>query len=542
MTVRYRLLVACGLSLLSLSGWAASWTAQLDRTEISEQESVNLRLTLDDHSASQPDLSPLERDFEILNQSSRQNFSSINGQAQSQSLWDIQLVPRHSGELQIPPISLGSLTTEAVPIRVLASHEAPASATNPLQIALTAPEQGWPEQPLKLSLRLTLDLSCQRQTDPPPTPVVPASAKLSVLGEPRSFQKRIGHGEFLVYEQDYLLSASRSGPLELEPISFRAQMLCPDSDRAKLHRVQTPLTRIQILDKPADYQGWWLPTDSLSLSEDFAKGPYKVGEPINRKIRLTATGVTAEQLPEVPRTSLPNLKIYADPPQLDTQRDRQQLQASREEQLSLLPTQAGKLELPAIRIAFFNTRTGKTDMAELPARQLDILDPNPQPSVAAPSAPQTDHSGSTSTAPAIVTPWWASSFSLIGLATLLVLSNLGWLWWFRRQATALPVPAGQLPSPELLWREFKRACQTHQPMAAAQSLRSLLFYYQQRRDLLSWSQTLSADLAQQLAQLDRASCQPQDWNGRELLQQLPALEAALAASSTPDPQSSLNPR
>lgn len=511
------------LSLLSQLSWADSLTAQLDRTEITEQESFRLRLVLDGSQTGQPDFSQLDADFEILGQSSSSQFSSINGRASRQTLWDLQLVAKRTGDLQIPAIQLGALQSQPLPLRVLTENQ-PLSNQAPLQIELQAPDSGWPEQPLTLTLRLLLDSSCQRRPDPVPELIAPQGTSISLLGDARQFQKQINHKSFLVYEQDYRFRSSQSGLLELPPIHYKAQMLCPDSDRVKLLRVATETKRLQIHAKPDGYQGWWLPTDSLNLSETFAEGPYRVGEPINRQVRLVARGVQPEQLPEVPKTASSGLKIYADPPKLSQQNQGSQLYASREESLSLLPTQAGELRLPPIRIEYFNTQSGKLESAELPARVLQI-----QPSVASSSSPTettTSHRSATAAETGLAHQGW------FWLSLTLALSHLFWLWRDRQRSShpATPDLNSAAPRPDLLWQQFKLRCQTHQALAASQALRALLGYYQQPRDLLQFAQQLPQPLQSLLQQLDRAASCNSAWSGTELWAQKALLEQALQPS------------
>ena len=59
--------------------------------------------------------------------------------------------------------------------------------------------------------------------------------------------------------------------------------------------------KLNVKPIPIDYQGQWLPSELLSLHQEWQPSPdeFKVGEPITRTITLTVAGLSEEQLPEI---------------------------------------------------------------------------------------------------------------------------------------------------------------------------------------------------------------------------------------------------
>jgi hypothetical protein len=101
-----------GLSLAELS-------ASVDRREIAMGET--LRLTLLGDAGEQPaeiDLTPLNRDWEILSRSSATNARFINGQNQVTRTLEMELAPLREGSLSIPSLKTGGRSTTPVSIRV----------------------------------------------------------------------------------------------------------------------------------------------------------------------------------------------------------------------------------------------------------------------------------------------------------------------------------------------------------------------------------------------------------------------------------------
>ena len=96
--------IAAALLLLSsLACQADSLTATADRTQLSRGETLELQVRFDGQTTSDPDFSVLEEDFEILSQNQQNQFSIINGTTESYTQWVLQLLPKKTGSLLIPP-------------------------------------------------------------------------------------------------------------------------------------------------------------------------------------------------------------------------------------------------------------------------------------------------------------------------------------------------------------------------------------------------------------------------------------------------------
>jgi hypothetical protein len=66
------------LSLTSTSTFAASLTASVDRNQLGVGETLELRIKYDEQASSDPDFSPLEKDFEVLSKKKQKHFSYKN--------------------------------------------------------------------------------------------------------------------------------------------------------------------------------------------------------------------------------------------------------------------------------------------------------------------------------------------------------------------------------------------------------------------------------------------------------------------------------
>ena len=84
--------------------------ANIESSTVPMGEAFNLNLSYDgkDGANLQPDLSVLQKDFSIYSTSSSSQISYVNGQSSEQRDWDIGLLPKREGEVEIPAISVGN--------------------------------------------------------------------------------------------------------------------------------------------------------------------------------------------------------------------------------------------------------------------------------------------------------------------------------------------------------------------------------------------------------------------------------------------------
>jgi hypothetical protein len=200
-------------------------------------------------------------------------------------------------------------------------------------------------------------------------------------------------------------------------------------------RIQTEAVALDV--KPAAATPW-LPASSLKIEEHWSGEPaeFKVGEPLTRRLSITAAGLTAEQLPELPAAALDGFKHYSDQPTLENRKSETGITGVREESVAFMPTRAGTYTLPAIEIKWWNTKTGKAESARVPERTITVA-PSPEGAYArepgqepAPLEGSTEPDGDSfafpteSPVPAVNPLWfWLS-----------VIMGLGWLltalaWW-----------------------------------------------------------------------------------------------------------------
>lgn len=542
---------------------AAALQAWLDRDRVVPGESVELMLQRDGRGDSQPDLAPLQQDFDILGKASGTSVQIVNGHMTAQVQLRLTLAPKHDGRIALPPLSWGGEKTSALALTVVANAGGgkrgdPGAAASSHVFITSSLEQKQPyvqaATPLKLRLYTDQPLY-QASLD------LPASNDVLVqqIGKDRQGSEMRGGRDYRVIERDYLLFPQRSGRISLAGPLLQAQVadaraagpfgnVFGGNPFAGLMNTTRPL-RLRgdpiVFDarpRPAGVAGEdWLPARQVGLEESWRPeaGAIHAGEPITRHLRLSAVGVSAAQLPDLAaRMPLPEgVKAYPDQPRLASEIRDGNLNGSREQDIALIASRPGRYTLPAMRLAWWDTTRNSAREATLPARVLEVLpgvgrsgETAAPPLEVTPAAPVASVSGPMAmpAGTAFFWPWLSLALGLLWLVTLLA-------WWRARRSASPPAPVAAVGNPDAIRagearKAFRRACRADDAPDA-------------RRQLLAWARANWPDdppgglnalarrlpgprLPALLRELDRACYAGGEWQGDALLESLTALPNA----------------
>ena len=363
-----------GLSLAELS-------ASVDRREIAMGET--LRLTLLGDAGEQPaeiDLTPLNRDWEILSRSSATNARFINGQNQVTRTLEMELAPLTEGSLSIPSLKTGGRSTTPVSIRV--NPEAVVAPGDALVLFEASVDQASVYVQAETTLTVTLQQAINLDGGEISAFDIPDAVMEDL--ERRSFQRRVGNRTWLVTELRYAIYPQKSGPLVIPAIGFTAREVQPGRSLLgarlgrRLRMASEPI-EISVKSVPPGFPGEvWLPARSLSLEENWSidPGSLNVGDSTTRTLTLNARGLQGSQLPPLSSVqgslNIPELRFYPDQESIDQSELADGLQGRRVQSEALVARSGGAWTLPEIRIPWWNTDTDSLEFAVLPAREVKV--------------------------------------------------------------------------------------------------------------------------------------------------------------------------
>ena len=363
-----------GLSLAELS-------TSVDRREIAMGET--LRLTLLGDAGEQPaeiDLTPLNRDWEILSRSSATNARFINGQNQVTRTLEMELAPLREGSLSIPSLKTGGRSTTPLSIRV--NPEAVVAPGDALVLFEASVDQDSVYVQAETTLTVTLQQAINLDGGEISVFDIPDTVTEDL--ERRSFQRRVGNRTWLVTELRYAIYPQKSGPLVIPAIGFTAREVQPGRSLLgarlgrRLRMASEPI-EIKVKSVPVGFPGEvWLPARSLSLEENWSIDPasLNVGDSTTRTLTLNARGLQGSQLPPLSSVqgslNIPELRFYPDQESIDQSELADGLQGRRVQSEALVARSGGAWTLPEIRVPWWNIDTDSLEFAVLPAREVKV--------------------------------------------------------------------------------------------------------------------------------------------------------------------------
>lgn len=462
---------------------AAGVTAKLDRSSAVVGETVTLVLETNDTNQSlDSDFSVLQADFDVLNRRSETQMSFVNGTQKASVRLVITLEPKREGNLLIPSLKFPGASSNPLTLKVAAAPALAPGEAEPVFIEVTVqPGEGpyYVLSQISLMVRIFYQANLMEAAINPPAP---AQASVRLLDEVPYQSDRNGE-RYRVLERRYAIFPERSGTLTIPAMQLSGRLIERQSDRLwqptkRGRRVQVesePLT-LEISPRPDAFSGdFWLPARQITLSQQITDNEkLHVGEPITRTIIVDAVGLEENMLEEPVWPDLPKTRIYPDQPQGISRDDGEWVLGHKEFRYAIVPEQAGELELPEIRLDWWDTVTHKQRTAVLPAQRLNVLPSETGPSAALPptnvvvqaDTPQGSQVD-VAVGPSTTLIWKVSTavFAVLWLLTLVL--------YFRRsgvKANQSDPNASASPAEKELLKHFQQACQTSDASTARKDL------------------------------------------------------------------------
>jgi BatD DUF11 like domain len=549
----------------------AALRAWVENTQVAAGDTVELTLARDGQTSSQPDLTPLKQDFDVVGRRSSTRLQIVNGSASATTELHLSLAPKHAGQLTVPAISWEADKSAPLTLVVGAAQggqngAGQGAADNRILLETDSdPKTPYVQGAVHVTVRVyaAVPLS-QADLDFPATD----AALVRQVGSDETGTSEKNGQSYQVVVRHYLLFPQRSGQLSIPgpvlsgAIPARTRRADPNDPFSgffggspfggmmnavkPIHLSGEPI-KLDVLPRPAGAgMSYWLPARNVALTAQWRPTDLqaRVGDPVTVNLRLQATDLTAAQLPDL-STLLnlpPGLKAYPDEPKLKDSAQGSDIVGDREQNIALIADQAGSFTIPELRLTWWDTQSNQTREVTIAARTLVVQSATagnatsaaPQSPTAAPApAPGTLANGGRANTQSrglggSYGPWaWVSlTLGILWIATL-----IGWFMSRRRAAPAatnLP-RADEPPAADKSGARaaFHAACRANDASAA-------------RRNLILWANAVLppprivglGDLAKRmddphvatlLRALDRGCYAGDQWDGAALAAALPKL-------------------
>lgn len=456
---------AAALSIaLAVPAFAAGLSARVDSGTVAQGDTFQLTLTTNGQADASPDLTPLQKDFEVLGTSQSSSTQIINGKRSQSESWIVSLSPKSMGTLEIPAITAGSLSSSPVAIKVVDAGSMP-KATGTSAIDLSASlKDGSPflfqETPLTVRIETSAPIKSAEL-------VAPQSSAFELVqrGEDRVSQATRNGQTVNVIERTYMLKPQEKGAIEIPPFVLRGSVADPSArgrdpfadfqgfpgfpssmfndmfDSGKPFAVRSEPIKLTVRADPNAASGqhqWFLPAKNVKLTAKWSpEHPvFKEGEAVTRRVSLLALGASTVQLPDLSFENTDGARIYLDDTQTGEDQTADGTVARKDFLVSVVPTRGGEITLPEIKVNWTDSVSGEAKTATLPSEVIKAegtIPPANQTAAAQKAAPASPvkpqgHPENTEVLPA---------YMIAGLGGAAVLAALGGVaLYFRRQQHA----------------------------------------------------------------------------------------------------------
>lgn len=387
------------LLLSPVASLAAQLEAVLDRTRVGLEESFSMELRASGSVDGDPDLSVLDKDFELLGRSQSSQVQIVNTDISRTTTWSLSLLARSAGRKTIPAICVEDDCSKPVIIDVLPAGQNSNGAAGESDLLLevsAVPDKVWVQSQLLYKVRILTRLNFLQASlsEPEPSGV---EAVVQKLGDDRNYETERDGLRYRVIERSYAIFPQQSGSLAIPAIRFGAQIAEPGrrgydpfNQRTRQIRKHSKEINIEVLPAPDAKGRSWLPANNLGLEDDWQQPPQlTVGEPATRTIILRASGLPSAQLPPITVEIPEGVRSYPDQPNREDQFNENGMLGILQQKLALVPTQPGTLRLPEIKVDWWDLREERWRQTVLPAIELEVLPATDQPvAVASPPAEQ----------------------------------------------------------------------------------------------------------------------------------------------------------
>jgi hypothetical protein len=523
---------AC-LILFAVSSAAAAVRAQVDRLTVDLNESFMLEVIVDSNTDLEPDLTPLEADFYVGQISQLSNTSIFNGEIRRSRTWTIALMPKRTGLLQIPAITIGTEQSNPVSINVNEPTDAPPGEADVFITSEIDQSETYVQAQVLYRIKVYRAVSTRQPSLREPT-ITGVEVLAELAGDEKSYEAILNGKAYNVVERVIAIYPQESGEISISPARFEARVLRNGriTGRKMFESDAHTVTVLPIPAPPDEYpNAVWLPARDLQLSEEWSREPDRIdaGEPITRRVTVNALGQIETQLPAIELPEVEGLNVYADKPELSRRIEDDGIRGIRKDQYAIIGVQGGDITLPALKIPWWKIDAGTWQVATLPDRTIRINAPA-QAVAAAPirETPATTEPAASSEQPLIPDLFWQRTTQL--LLALWLITVLAW-WWSARDAKRKP----REPAPPPIYKQQARYLKAARKAALSGDDNGV------RDALLAWgrlqwpsdaprsigilAQRVSAPFADELRKLSTASYGPgdRDWDGQALAQSLKSI-------------------
>lgn len=375
-------LISC-VMLLTSGAALARTTATVNTNQITQNEIFQLTISTDqDADRDAVNFDKLKDQFVVSQPSFGHSINIINGQRSNKSEWTVTLATNKLGVVTIPSFDVNGEKTQPIALQVIRDNTAP-QTSNLVEIQTHIDKQTlYPNESTLMHVKLLIKADTRRMQNPKITPPTAKGVSLEAATEPDQSQQVINGINTTVLTQSFRITATTPGRHSVTEPKFQSSMYYRDfrGNTKIIPLMTTPkVFTIQVLSKPTQYKGTWLPTSDLMLSEQWLDSQNRpvtdnpitlnVGDSLTRIIHLTVQGVAQDRIPDIALNYPQNLRVYPEKPSYKTLANGALEMTLKQ---VIIGSDPGKYSLPGVTINWWDTDSQKQRTSFLAAKDLTV--------------------------------------------------------------------------------------------------------------------------------------------------------------------------
>jgi hypothetical protein len=370
--------LALGLALPN-AALAVGITASVNRNEVVVGDRLSLTLAIDGSASGDPVLPDLSA-FDVYSQGQSTQMQIVNGRMSTSVSQQYVLVPKRAGTFTIGAITMeiGGKTYSSQPftIRVLAAEEQPRESRDLFVSAKVSKADVFVGEQLLYSLRIYQRVQLSQASLQP----IEFNGFLAEdMGKEATYDATVGGVAYRVTEIKKALFPQEAGTLTIPAARLSAEVVVQKRRRGndpfddmfrspfgdffgqagtETRNLASNEVKVEVKPLPPAPKGYSGLVGNFDLRAQLSNAQPKVGETTTLTISVTGKG-NAQSIKEPELGELADFKVYDDKPVASLRQDADGVSGTRTFSKALVPLKAGPLTIPAARLVFFDTTSGR---------------------------------------------------------------------------------------------------------------------------------------------------------------------------------------
>lgn len=386
------------------SAWVFADTVDisLDKNVISEGDTVNLTISYSGENDDNPDLTDLQKDFQIVSNFTSKQVNYINGVFSQIKKWTIGLKPLKLGKITIKPIKIGNISSNYADVEVKEITDVAyvpdreENSNSPyFQIEQTlSPSSPYINQQTIIWVTIYDSLGLHNASLLPTEETMNNWSLSQLTKEPFVSTDIVQGKKVNVVKYAFAAFPLKSGEIASPQFVFDGAYIknvgfsFPNFNDSFLTfgvdfqnafapkvpvRMKTKIEKINVKPIPSSSTNVWLPLSDLVISSQWAPNTkFQVGEALTRQITVRAFGLQEENFPDLTFPDIKGFKQYPEKPVLSSAIEKNQIVTTAKYNIIYIPSQSGDFLYPRQEITWFDVNSEEFKNTVIPSENITI--------------------------------------------------------------------------------------------------------------------------------------------------------------------------